>query len=66
MITHCFKSIFNHGTLPPHDYAWTIIQSFLPEESASALAEHLLEEHRMIINGIFWVLGFGAPWRDFP
>lgn len=50
----------------PPDSAWTIIQSLLPAESASVLAEHSLAEHRMIINGIFWVLGFGAPWRDLP
>lgn len=23
-------------------------------------------EHRMVINGIFWVLCSGAPWRDLP
>lgn len=24
------------------------------------------EEHRNIINGIFWILRSGAPWRDVP
>lgn len=24
------------------------------------------EDHRTVINGIFWMLGTGAPWRDLP
>jgi len=24
------------------------------------------EDHREIVNGIFWVLRSGAPWRDLP
>ena len=24
------------------------------------------KEHRTIINGILWILGTGAPWRDLP
>lgn len=24
------------------------------------------EDHRKVINGIFWMLGTGAPWRDLP
>lgn len=24
------------------------------------------EDHRRIINGIFWLLRTGAPWRDLP
>lgn len=23
-------------------------------------------DHRTIINGILWILGTGAPWRDLP
>lgn len=24
------------------------------------------EDHRRVINGIFWILRSGAPWRDLP
>lgn len=24
------------------------------------------KDHRPVINGIFWILGTGAPWRDLP
>ena len=24
------------------------------------------KDHRVILNGIFWVLCTGAPWRDLP
>ena len=24
------------------------------------------EDHRMIINGVLWILRTGAPWRDVP
>ncbi len=24
------------------------------------------EDHRKVVNGIFWVLRSGAPWRDLP
>ncbi|MGE0971699.1 IS5 family transposase [Klebsiella sp. WOUb02] len=48
------------------DEAWTIIQPFLPAASASPQAGRPWAEHRMIINGMFWVLCSGAPWRDLP
>ncbi len=48
------------------DEAWTLIQPFLPTESASPRAGRPWAEHRMIINGMFWVLCSGAPWRDLP
>lgn len=48
------------------DDTWTIIQPFLPAESASPRAGRPWAEHRTIINGMFWVLCSGAPWRDLP
>ena len=48
------------------DEAWTLIQPLLPAEPATPRAGRPWAEHRMIINGMFWVLCSGAPWRDLP
>lgn len=46
------------------DEAWTIIQPLLPAELVTPRVGRPWAEHRMIINGMFWVLCSGAPWRD--
>ena len=48
------------------DEAWTLIQPLLPAEPATPRAGRPWAEHRMIINGMFWVLCSGAQWRDLP
>ncbi|EAP9281382.1 IS5 family transposase [Salmonella enterica] len=48
------------------DEAWALIQPLLPAEPATPRAGRPWAEHRMIINGMFWVLCSGAPWRDLP
>ncbi len=48
------------------DEAWTVIQPLLPAEPTSPRAGCPWAEHRKIINGMFWVLWSGAPWRDLP
>lgn len=48
------------------DEVWIIIQPLLPAEPAYPRAGRPWAEHRMIINGMFWVLCSGAPWRDLP
>jgi putative transposase len=48
------------------DEAWTIIKPLLPPEPATRPAGRPWAEHRKIINGMFWVLCSGAPWRDLP
>lgn len=48
------------------DEAWALIQPLLPAEPAIPRAGCSWAEHRMIINGMFWVLCSGAPWRDLP
>jgi hypothetical protein len=40
--------------------AWTIIQPLLSAESVSPRIGRPWAEHRMIINGMFWVLCSGA------
>ncbi|WP_291972696.1 transposase, partial [Candidatus Symbiopectobacterium sp.] len=48
------------------DEEWMIIQSLLPAEPAIPRAGRPWAEHRKIINGMFWILCSGAPWRDLP
>ncbi|HCU1555477.1 TPA: IS5 family transposase [Escherichia coli] len=48
------------------DEAWTIIKPLLPPEPATRQAGRPWAEHRKIINGMFWVLCSGGPWRDLP
>lgn len=48
------------------DEAWTLIQPLLPAEPATPRAGRPWAEYRTIINGMFWVLCSGAPWRDLP
>ncbi|PJX55980.1 transposase, partial [Klebsiella sp. F-Nf9] len=48
------------------DEAWALLQPLLPAKPATPRAGRPWAEHRMIINGMFWVLCSGAPWRDLP
>ena len=42
------------------DYEWTTIKSFLPNKPRGVPRVN----DRRVLNGIFWVLRSGAPWRD--
>ena len=44
------------------DCEWTIIQPVLPDKPRGVPRVN----DRRVINGIFWVLRSGAPWRDLP
>ena len=44
------------------DSEWTIIRPVLPDKSRGV--PHV--DDRCVLNGIFWVLRSGAPWRDLP
>lgn len=44
------------------DEAWARIEPLLPRQSRGGK----WSDHRMLLNGIFWVLNCGAPWRDLP
>lgn len=47
------------------DPAWELIIPLLPPERSQRVG-HPYVEHRRVINGMFWVLCSGAPWRDLP
>ncbi|ETS31231.1 transposase [Photorhabdus temperata] len=47
------------------DDAWILIELYLPPvHSARAGRPHV--EHLRVMNGMFWVLCSGTPWRDLP
>ncbi|EOL8851569.1 IS5 family transposase [Klebsiella michiganensis] len=48
------------------DYAWALIYPMLPTERGAPKGGRPYLEHRQVMNGIFWVLCSGAPWRDLP
>jgi transposase len=44
------------------DFEWNVIQLILPNKSRDVPRV----DDRRVLNGIFWVLRSGAPWRDMP
>ena len=44
------------------DREWSIIQPILPDKPRGVPRVN----DRRVLNGIFWVLRSGAPWRDLP
>jgi transposase len=44
------------------DYEWTAIRPMLPNKPRGVPRVN----DRGVLNGIFWVLRSGAPWRDLP
>src|SRR5204862_6117233 len=44
------------------DSEWSIIRVMLPNKPRGVARV----DDRRVLNGIFWVLGSGAPWRDLP
>src|SRR4030095_11648898 len=44
------------------DFEWSIIELALPKGRPGPQPR----QHLRVLNGIFWVLRTGAPWRDLP
>jgi transposase len=44
------------------DFEWAAIRSFLPNKPRGIPRV----DDRRVLNGIFWILRSGAPWRDLP
>jgi transposase len=44
------------------EFEWTSIRPFLPKKSRGLPRV----SDRRVLNGIFWILRSGAPWRDLP
>lgn len=47
------------------DKAWVFIEALLPP-TKSGKQGRPWDDHRKMLNGIFWVLCSGAAWRDIP
>ncbi len=47
------------------DEEFALIQPFLPPEKPQRKGRPWLP-HRPVVDGIFWILRAGAPWRDLP
>jgi transposase len=47
------------------DAEYEIIHPLLPLER-SGMKGRPFKAHRLILNGIFWILSAGSPWRDLP
>ena len=44
------------------DFEWSVIEPILPMDRRGPKPRY----NRRVLNGIFWVLRTGAPWRDLP
>jgi transposase len=46
------------------DEQWEKLLSLLPPQKP--VVGRPAQDHRLILNGILWLLRTGAPWRDLP
>ncbi len=46
------------------DEQWEAVQPLIPK--GSACTGRRAKEPRLMLDGIFWILSTGAPWRDLP
>lgn len=47
------------------DHEWQQLEPLLPPQKTGKKGNPY-KDHRIVINGILWVLRTGAPWRDIP
>jgi transposase len=46
------------------DEQWELVSPLIPRRTARTGRPP--KDSRQMLNGIFWILGTGAPWRDLP
>jgi len=46
------------------DEQWELVSLLIPRSKATSGRPS--KDPRLMLNGIFWILGTGAPWRDLP
>ena len=50
------------GRFDLSDEEWTVIEPLLPKDGRGPKRK----DDRKVLNGIFYILRTGAPWRDLP
>lgn len=45
------------------DEQWALIAKLFPKPASTGRPP---SDRRMVVDGIFWILRSGAPWRDLP
>lgn len=46
------------------DEQWKLVSPLIPRKKAGT--GRPAKDPRVMLNGVFWILGTGAPWRDLP
>ena len=46
------------------DEQWALVEPHIPRSTARTGRPP--SDPRLMLNGVFWILGTGAPWRDLP
>jgi transposase len=46
------------------DAQWERLEPLLPPQKPST--GRPAKDHRLVVNGMLWILRTGAPWRDLP
>lgn len=46
------------------EHAWSLLEQRLP--GRQGCWGGIAHDNRLFINGVFWILRTGAPWRDLP
>ena len=46
------------------DRVWSLLEPHLPGRKGSWGGQ--AKDNRLFINGVFWIMRTGAPWRDLP
>lgn len=49
-----------------NDHQWKQIEPVLPKTKKTSARGRPPADRRKVVNGIFWILRTGAPWRDLP
>lgn len=47
-----------------NDRMWAVLEPLLPGQRGQWGG--IAEDNRRFLNGVFWILRTGAPWRDLP